>query len=91
MAGEERLDVVMNALMETAWLGPLDQNAKPARARVLAAFGLPPPKVLAHAPAVKGQRCMQRSEPRFEVKRIADLIPSELLDSYAAAAATAGS
>ena len=50
-AGDARLEVIMSALLETAWLGSLDQNAKPARAKVLSALGLPPPKVLAAAPA----------------------------------------
>ena len=49
-AGEARLELVMGVLLETAWLDALDAHAKPARAKVLAAYGLPPPRVAA-APA----------------------------------------
>ncbi len=45
-AGDERLAVLMGVLTETAWLGALDASARPARARLLAVLGLPPPKVM---------------------------------------------
>ena len=46
-AGDERHEFVMSVLMETAWLDDLEGHAKPARAKLLDAYGLPPPKVTA--------------------------------------------
>ena len=51
-AGDERLNALMGVLMETAWLGGLEEHAKPARATILTALGLPPPKVAATTKAV---------------------------------------
>ena len=48
-AGDERHEFIMSVLMETAWLDELEANAKPARAKLIAALGLPPPKVTAGA------------------------------------------
>ena len=45
-SGDARLELLMSVLMETAWLDGLDANAKPARAKLLEALGLPPPKVM---------------------------------------------
>ena len=46
-AGDERHEFVMSVLMETAWLDDLETHAKPARSRLTAALGLPPPRVTA--------------------------------------------
>ena len=46
-AGDERHEFVMSVLMETAWLDDLETHAKPARSRLIAALGLPPPRVTA--------------------------------------------
>ena len=45
-AGEARLEFMTSVLLETAWLEALEAHAKPARAKLLAALGLPPPKVV---------------------------------------------
>ena len=55
-AGEARLELVMGVLLETAWLDALDAHAKPARAKVLAAYGLPPPRVAAAGRVDKPKR-----------------------------------
>lgn len=44
-SGDARLELLMGVLLETAWLGGLDEQAKPARAKLLEALGLPPPRV----------------------------------------------
>ena len=36
----------MSVLIETAWLDDLEAHAKPARTKLLAALGLPPPVVV---------------------------------------------
>jgi len=40
-----RLEMLMGVPLETAWLRPLEQVMKPARARMLTALGLPPPQL----------------------------------------------
>ena len=44
--GDARLELLMAVLVETAWLDNLEKHAKPARAKLLEALGLPPPKVV---------------------------------------------
>ena len=48
-----RLDVLMSLLLETPWLGNVEQHARPARATMLDQLGLPPPLVAAAAPQTK--------------------------------------
>ena len=45
-----RLDALMSLLLETQWLGGVEQHARPARAAMLELLGLPPPLVAAAAP-----------------------------------------
>jgi len=52
-AGEPRLELLQGVLLETAWLGDLDKDAKPARTKLLEALGLPPPRVVAGAAPAK--------------------------------------
>ena len=52
-AGEPRLEMLQGVLLETAWLGDLEKDAKPARAKLLEALGLPPPRVVAGAAPAK--------------------------------------
>ena len=51
--GPERHEAVLSVLTETAWLGGLDEAARPARARLLGVLGLPPPMVAAKAAVAK--------------------------------------
>ena len=40
-----RLDVLMSLLLETPWMGSVEEHARPARATMLERLGLPPPLV----------------------------------------------
>ena len=47
--GPERAEALQQLLIETPWLASLEENARPARGRILTILGLPPPQVAAAA------------------------------------------
>jgi len=51
--GPERLDECLRLLTETAWLADLDEQARPARARMFELFKLRPPQVAAANPIAR--------------------------------------
>jgi hypothetical protein len=51
--GPERAEALQQLLMETPWLGSLEEHARPARGHIIDLLGLPPPQVAAAAPPKK--------------------------------------